>query len=80
MPFVACRVVLGVVNCAERNSKFVAHFDAKASRLGVTDVMSLRGSATTDEARLSRHMSQVVFRAMPLDLAKGELALVNLLS
>ena len=45
-------VIFAVVDGAERDGKFVAHFECNPSRLRVADMMGVRWRATADDAWL----------------------------
>ena len=58
---VACGMVLGVMNGAERNREFITHFEAQTSGLRVANMVSLRWRSATDKARLARNEPQMSF-------------------
>ena len=60
LPFIACRVILAVVDGAQGDREFVAYFEAQASRLRIADVMGVRGRSAADKAGLARDEPQML--------------------
>jgi hypothetical protein len=62
-------MILAVVDGTERDGELVAHFEPKATRLGVADVMRLRRGPAADQAGQTGYKAKMLFRADPPRLA-----------
>src|SRR5262249_1768575 len=76
--FLTCRMDV-VMGCgAKRTCELVPDLQPEPARLRVADVVSIRGRASADHARLTRHKTQMLLGTDPLRFTKGQSALVNL--
>ena len=66
--FIARAMNLAVVPPAQRDGKFITHFATQRAALRKAQVMTIRGSATANQTRLSGHMSNVLAVANPARL------------
>ena len=66
-----------VVCGAERDRKLIADLNAQSASLRISHVMSMRGGPSTDDARLARNVTEMLFRANSLRFADCETALVG---
>ena len=53
-------MIFCVMNGAERNRELIAYFEAKASRLRITNMMRMGWSAATDQAGLLGDKAQML--------------------
>ena len=74
---VSRRVVLLVMNCAERHGELVADFESNSLWLSEANMMGMGRCPPTDQAWLQGHEFQVLFRPDPFHLSEGERALVD---
>ena len=58
-------VDLVMVDGAKRHGELIAHFQAKSSRLGVADMMSVRGSAPANPEIRSRSLLRRALKTTP---------------
>jgi len=75
--FVAAVMDLAVVSAAERHSEFVTDLTSERVRLRKAKVMCIRGTATTNQARLLGDESLVIFVPDPTRFRQGQLALID---
>ena len=78
MPFIACGVILAVMDGAERNGELIAYLKAKPSWLRIADVVGVGGGSAANKARLASDKPQVCFGANSLRLSNCKYALINL--
>ena len=62
---------------AQRDGKLIAHLPAERAALRKTQVMGIRGSATTNQTRLLAHVSNVLAVTNPTRLRQRQHALVD---
>ena len=77
-PLIAGRMVLLMVNGAERYREFVADLEPKALGLGEADVMGVARRSPANETGLLGHEAQMLLGADPFWFADGKHALVDL--
>src|SRR5262245_37707709 len=68
-----------MVPSTERDHEFIADLASERARLGKSEVVGIRGSAAADEARLLRHIAQVLPVAIAARRCDREGALVDAL-
>ena len=76
-PLIAGRMVLLMVNGAERYRKFIADLEREAPRLGEADVMGVARGSAADETGLLGHVAQMSLGSDPFWFADGKHALVD---
>ena len=75
---IAGRMVLLMVNGAERYGEFIADLEPKALGLGEADVMGVARRSPANETGLLGHKAQMLLGSDPLWFADGKHALVDL--
>ena len=62
---------------AQREGELIADLTAERGTLGKTEVMGIRGSATTNQTRLLAHISNVLAVTNPTRLRQRQHALID---